>query len=462
MTNQKLLICGLLLCFSCMLFYYVSDSYTIKNFGLVYKYNETMLPVPAVPKSTHINVANNVNSSKDAIVHNSESRGFVLCVSVIEQQVGAAMNILTLSKWAKHVGILPVEPFVKNSLIRWPSNWSQSEISTELRFRDYFNLDYWNSMCPQFNAAPLVPFETFLSRKTNLTIIVFVGVIGHCSPQDVFVDDEINSNPCRNRFRNFEKQHDYNINQVLQTKIVRRVCIPMCRRQFHIDTISNYIYGSFKPEETTVLVTQWFGIDDKNRLGIVEPEYWRTTKTVEMLHRSNRVKKDSRKYVKKYLDSDFGEYVAISFRSVKRAKKLGKSRQSDFFKECIKELGSTVNSLKYKKVFLAMDIGRFGDKAHTFIAEDVEKMIEHDLFHIVLNDTLTMEQYEQSFINATNGITDSGYIAALQSNILENSGCLVMFGGSSYFQESLLYEYKQKHTNESMCIKEVCYISVPS
>jgi len=293
MAKNQLLICGLLLCFSCLLFYYVSNSYTITNFGLVH-YEDMPL---AILKNTHLNYSNDVRSNGDTIMYGSENRGFVFSVTTIEQQVGAAMNMLTLSKWAKYVGISPVEPFVIDSLFNWPPRWSESELSTTLRFRDYFNLDYWNNMCSKFNAAPLVSWETFLSRKTNNTIIVCFAVTGNCGPEEVFVDDEI-SGPCLTRLRTFEKANDYNIKQVLQTNIVRRLCIPMCKKIFDIDTFSNYVYGSFKPEETTVLVTKWFGIEHKRRLGIVETEYARTSKTVEMLQRSDRVIQDSRNYVK--------------------------------------------------------------------------------------------------------------------------------------------------------------------
>ena len=51
----------------------------------------------------------------------------------------------------------------------------------------------------------------------------------------------------------------------------------------------------------------------------------------------------------------------------------------------------------------------------------------------------------------------SGYIAAMQSTILKNSKCIIMFGGMSNFQGSILYGYKEKHPNCNACIYEVCY-----
>ncbi|XP_065893719.1 uncharacterized protein [Dysidea avara] len=459
LSKERLLKFGLLLCSSCMLFYYVNHFNALTRFALRYTANLEH-DEDTLSSSSHSKIMNDINSNSENDVLVSESRGFVFSVHIIEQQVGAAMNLLTLSQWAKHVGISTVEPFVNKSVFSWPLRWSQSELSTTLHFHDYFNLDYWNSMCSRFNASPLVSWETFLNRKTDSSIIVLLLFTEHCIQKLVFVDDEINrESDCRSHFNNFEKANGYNIHQVLQTNIVRRVCIPMCKRTFHIDTISKYIYGTFKPKETTVLFIRWIGIMRKYRLRIFEKEYGRTTQAVEMLQTSERIIRDSKNYVKRYLNSEFGDYVAISFRSCKRAKLIDPSEQPQFFKKCIKKLGHTLNSFKSRKLFLALDFGRFGDsKISTYIADDLVKMMEHDLFQVVFNGTLTMEQWEQSFIDITNGITDSGYIAGLHSNILQNSGCLVMFGGSSNFQRNIVYQYKQKHTDESVCIKKICYI----
>ena len=104
-----------------------------------------------------------------------------------------------------------------------------------------------------------------------------------------------------------------------------------------------------------------------------------------------------------------------------------------------------------------MDLGRFGDSiVENFIYKNVINDIETEVFKTVYNNSLTMQKWEQSFIQSTNGITDSGYIAAMQRTIVENSQCLILFGGKSNFQRTLLSTYKEKHVN-TMCTYEVCY-----
>ena len=69
----------------------------------------------------------------------------------------------------------------------------------------------------------------------------------------------------------------------------------------------------------------------------------------------------------------------------------------------------------------------------------------------------TIQEYERSFVSATNGIADDGYIAAVQRTIVENSNCLVLFGGNSNFQHSMLINYADNY--KSPCVLKVCYIT---
>ena len=132
-----------------------------------------------------------------------------------------------------------------------------------------------------------------------------------------------------------------------------------------------------------------------------------------------------------------------------------------FLHPCILNLQKTINLINNNTsgVFLAQDLGRFGDVMDIkYLTDDMITAIKIELFQRIYNGELTTEKWEQQFIDITGGITDSGYIAAVQSEILKHSKCLVMFGGDSNFQRRVLYRYKQGRTNSDTCIHEVCYI----
>ena len=397
----------------------------------------------------------------------SGSKGFVLANNYFEQQTGAAMNLLTLSKWAKTVGVFPVEPFVKNSLLHnHLSTNNVIKLKRALHFHDYFDIDLWNEMCLNVSAMPLISWNTFTSNNSGKFILALS--IGEETSKLAFVNDEImNEAVCKESFPDYESKLQYYITKIvgLDMEIVRRVCISFNDHQpIHIDTFSSIIYGDQDPSDVVVWFNTWRGIMGNRRIKIIEHEYTRKVETVEMLDSSQRIIDDSKKYIKDILQSDIGKYVAISFRAVKRVKRFYLKEKKDpmeFLHPCILNLQKTISLITNNTsgVFLAQDLGRFGDVVDIkYLTDDMITAIKNELFQRIYNGELTTEKWEQQFIDITGGITDSGYIAAVQSEILKHSKCLVMFGGDSNFQRRVLYRYKQGRTNSDTCIHEVCYI----
>ena len=401
----------------------------------------------------------NISKSDEEI----NDKGFVLVNKYYEQQIGAAMNLLTLSKWAKTVGVFPVEPFVSNSSF-YNVLLTESLLNHPLYFHDYFDIELWNKVCLTVNAMPLVSWNTFMDHHPGQFILVFDT--NEKTSKLALINNEVENEPaCNEGFLEYEQKLQYYLTKLLGTnmEIVRRVCISFTdRHPIHMEDYTNIIYGSFSPSSVVVWFQTWKGIMGKRRIKIIEKQYARNQDVTKMLQNSQRVVDDSKKYVRNVIKSDFGKFVAISFRSVQRAKYFLVKHQGNpmtFFSKCVSELQETVRLINNTDmVFLAQDLGRFGDaKASKYLTDDMITGIENDLFQRVYNGTLTIEKWEQQFVEVTGGITDSGYIAAMQSEILKNSRCIVMFGGSSNFQRSVLYRYKQNHLNNNSCIREVCY-----
>ena len=396
----------------------------------------------------------------------SSSKGFLLVSRYIEQQTGAAMNLLTLSKWAKTVGAFPVEPFVKDSTLHNHLSMNDNfKLKEALYFRDYFDIELWNEMCLNVSAMPLISWDTFTFKNPGKFILVLNT--GEETSKLAFVNDEImNEAVCKESFSDYESKLQHYITKTLSLKmeIVRRVCISFNDHEpIHIYNFTNIVYGDLNPGNVVVWFNSWRGMMGHRRIKIIERQYTRKAETVEMLESSQRIIDDSKKYIKNILKSDIGKYVAISFRSVKRAKLFyvkGKKNPMKFIHDCIVQLQKTIGLINStSRVFLAQDLGRFGDSvAIKYLTMDMIHAIKNELFQYVYNGTLTIEKWERQFVKVTGGITDSGYIAAVQSEILKNSGCIIMFGGDSYFQRHVLYMYKQGHTNSDTCIHEVCYI----
>jgi len=388
--------------------------------------------------------------------------GYLLVTLYAEQQIGAAMNMFSLQKWAKTVNASVVEPFVIDSLFKLPYSYPIKDLNNKLRFRDYFNVQVWNELSIANNATPLTSWNDFLNKKPKS--FIFVAIINAYKnvTKPVHINDDImNQFECSYTFDWFtRKLKDYI--DLLQVKLVRRVCLSFAKTQMNISDFTHHIYGDIDYTDTTVWIQIWKGFSYNNRVRVVQQYFHRTREMLPMVRSSDRIIMDAQNYVRRYLGTEFGEYVGISVRSVVRAKYLtppGDEHVYTFFKDCFNNLGETIASINMtrKKVFMSLDLGRFGDKTQRlFISPPMIASIENMLFQTVYNGSVKMQQWESSFIDSTKGITDSGYIAAIQRTILDNSKCLIMFGGRSNFQKSIELEFKERFGNDS-CVHEVCY-----
>jgi len=401
-----------------------------------------------------------VDKNSNVMIRTSATKGGMILVSLIaEQQVGAAMNMFSLQKWAKSVGASVVEPFVQNSMFKLPIVFSQKALDTKLRFRDYFDIDIWNNMSMLMNGTPLVPWETFVDQAPKKYIFVVIVNSLRKEERSIYIDDEIMQQPyCKDTLLFTTEKYRFYIDQ-LQLKLVRRVCLSFYKTVMDIDNFTNIIYGNFSSPDVIVWFHIWKGFSKNNRVRVFQQHYHRNRETLTMLHTSKRVLYHSQKYIRKFLKSEPGKYTAISIRTMLRGKYLPRSNHSSFFHNCIKNLGGVISNtnISDSTKFVAMDLGRFGDSVvENYIHKNIIRNIETEVFQTVYNNSITMKKWEQSFIRATNGITDSGYIAAIQRTIVENSQCLVLFGGRSNFQRTLLLNYIEKHT-KAPCIYEVCY-----
>lgn len=110
---------------------------------------------------------------------------------------------------------------------------------------------------------------------------------------------------------------------------------------------------------------------------------------------------------------------------------------------------------------VAADIGKYGSNTWKWAIKDQEKL------RTAVNDTkaamgtllqhrMSFEEWENTFVEATGGVTNEGYIAALQHTIASRADCLVLMGGGS-FQQSVLQEYLHIHKEtKKRCVEMVC------
>ena len=166
------------------------------------------------------------------------------------------------------------------------------------------------------------------------------------------------------------------------------MCFVFPGKSISVHDFNTKLYNDFNPKQlqVTVWFSVWPGVNNYH-IYFKETQYWRNTQSMSSIHPSKKIIADSQNYVHNYMGSDFGQYIAVSFRSVKRAKKfqLGGISQEfriKFFDACIRELGRKLDGLgSNQKMFLSIDLGRFGDNSAT-------KYMSNDLIDKILNNTI--------------------------------------------------------------------------
>ena len=401
-------------------------------------------------------------SNEDAhkIASNLKHARFAICTTFWEQQTNALLNMWSFLKWAKFTGFRVFEPFAHHSVFEFSNevigNYNTSKI---LHFGDYFDLNLWTTLMQKHGLPPFEKWDAFALSPLKRTVLVFlVYNSGHGGG---FVDDDINNHQlCKHRkeffYNRFAKFFDR-----LQIQVVREVCIA-----FGSFTLHRFNSLFLLNNDTHVWFTEWRGIES-GRMSITDHrELHRTSNGLDnilaMAKESPRVMKDAKNYVNTILNTDFRKYTAVAFRATTKKNVLaaGHSREyvMQYLRDCAeqveRELLKNPSSIK----FLSIDLGRLGDLTSNWYFE-----INNDgnkLFQFILNKVYgnkTIDEYENELIRGANGIDDSGYIGSMVKNIAENAGKLIVVGGHSNFQRSILMHFQANNGNCQDCVVRICY-----
>ena len=384
------------------------------------------------------------DSSQSARATNTYE-GYVVGWNYYEGQTCAARNMLGLQYWAATIGFAVVEPFVSNSKFATTSFISNGT----LRFSDYFDINNWNHhIAMEGFAKPLVPWEEFIKKAPRQLIVVHVKMN---NPSRITTFTE-NVTVGHQRGFTSESLSPYGFTIVRSVSFEFFVGSQLTPTEFN-----NKVFGNLNPSSVSVIFPFVPGVS-RARINVARrpsPDF------VPWLQSSPRVIRDSKKYVETYLEGK--QYVGVQLRTVKLALNIKQktpegSTHSEFVANYLKKCSGIIGDLLLhmpEKHFLAVDIGTFGDpKQHSHLSStDLQQTIS-TLVGTVYSAKWDPNEWEQSFINITGGVTDKGYIASLQKMIVSNATYLITAGGGS-FQNSLKANH-ERMTTEKDTIFTVC------
>ena len=396
-------------------------------------------------------------------VPNLKHTRFAICTSFWEQQTNALINMWTFQKWAKFTGFKVLEPFAFHSTLGVTDRiLYHINFTNVLHFGDYFDQNLWTNMTKKrYGIPPFEKWNTFSLSPLKRTVVVILAY--GFSPAGGFVDNDINKHQhCKDLKEKFYNKHT-KLFKDLQLQVVRNVCIA-----FGSFTLHQFNSLFLLNIDTHVWLTDWRGIEP-GRITIndhieLRRNFGGEDNILAMVKTSPRVLKDTRNYVNTILKTNLKKYTAVSFRATNKKTALdysGHSREYiiQYFEKCAEkvklELLKNPSSIK----FLSIDLGIFGDLTSVYGYFKVNDN-GNKLFKLVLKSVYgnkSIDEYHSELIRAANGIDDSGYIGSLEKNIAENAGKLIVVGGYSAFQRSMIQNFKINNANCQDCVIQICY-----
>ena len=391
---------------------------------------------------------------------------FAICSSYWEQQTNALYNMWSFQKWANISGFRTLEPFAQGSNLEFTGGiLYYYNFAKSLCFGDYFDLDFWNKMTKKiYGILPLEKWNTYAVSKLRKTVVVIM--LYYTSPQGVYINNDINKHPnCVHMKEKFYSRHAYFFSK-LQIEAVKNVCFVFgARFTLSLQQFNSYIIL----DNVNVWFSEWRGIG-RGRIHIndhkeLERKYGGAEKIQIMVKPSPRILRDSRKYVNAYLNADFNEYTAVALRTGNRKdvliqkKKYSRKEVMEYFYKCAEEVNNTLLKYPSNHTSLSIDLGRFGDwsGSHNYFETngDGKKLLE--LMLKIVYGNKSIDEYHNELIRAANGIESTGYIGLIEKTVAENGKRLIVVGGYSNFQESMVQKFQAKHENCQDCVIPICY-----
>ena len=409
-----------------------------------------------------------VTSAKD--VYKSARLGsvrFGICSSYWEQQTNAVLNMWSFQKWANFTGFRVLEPFAYQSTLTLTDQiLFRYNFTNALQFSDYFDLNLWTEKTKEdYEIPPLEKWDTFALSPLKKTVVVILAY--DVFPVGEYVGDDINKHrDCVEQKNQFYNLHAKLFDR-LQIQVVKNVCFVFNYKANSPITLNQFNSIILLDNDVNVWFSYWRGIQF-DRIAISDHRelyrgYGGEENILGMVRTSPRVLKDSRKYVNTVLNVDFKEYTAVAFRTGNRRTALvkdGYSRRQiiQYFHKCAEKVRYALLKFFLNAKFLSIDLGRFGDlTVYEYFKTNDEgtKLFKFILKKIYGNKSI--DEYENELIKAANGIEDSGYIGSMQKTIAENAKHLIVVGGYSSFQRSMVANFNATNQNCQDCVTQICY-----
>ena len=391
--------------------------------------------------------------------------GYIIALHYYEQQTMATGNLLQLQCFASKLNLSVVQPLMKKSLLLMPS--TKDKASDLLKMDSVFDMEKWRKHTKSQGYAPLEPWKKFIEYAPRDVILVQMKY-----PTLTYVKQARKNgiefpHPVSEK-RDYERGCGYKfINrefaelQVHNFTLLGRVCYNFLTG----DLIPLKIYLrdlSSQGRRVTIIIDEWRGIGSRQRVLVDESICTQSNLYREYTEYSPVLHEDAGSYIKRHITNDTSEgYLAVMARYEMTGLTQRIKSSTDphavipyCLKKTLEEIKSLKMSYRLNKVFVSMDIGKYGSKSFK-----VKKYFGHfkdmaSFLKDAYQGKMDIKNWEKSFEDVAMS-KDAGYIANLQQLLVAKAKCVLFVGGGT-FQKHALHMFQQLHrTPRAMCISSI-------
>ena len=348
-----------------------------------------------------------------------------------------------------------------------------SQTESYMRFSDLFDFDLFNKMSSEMGYPQLAPrmyfFET--APQKVIFIVLYEGeksdlpAMWDVWPLESSPTDEC-FNPLTSHLSSDPKTQIY---QIIQKGfcVIKVVLFRITRGEsliFTEDQLINSIFENRSFDDFTLVISVWmpkFVLPGNKGRECIHSGYHSTKEHVQP---SKRLLADVKYYEDHFLNSN-GKHLTLMIRveHLYTFLRRPRSQYGQWTKEkcldaSIKEVQELQKNMSLGKPFVTLDIGKFGSKTLRSLGAEAVKRDTAGVNRVVstvYNGEWDLKEWENSFTQATGGVEDSSYIAALQRTLASKSECLILVGGGM-FQELTMKKYMENHDKADWCIRFLC------
>ena len=382
--------------------------------------------------------------------------GYVLALSYEGQQSTGIRSLVSQQciVGSLHLPMYVVEPFIPESTFEGFQRPLQDYMTNHIpSMKDYFDIDQYNAASEDKGWAKLAPWEDFVKNIPQKVIFVSLNVIGKCSCMPraelhkptlpIKVTWSANATePCYHRslkpIENLPNREKLCIVRLVNANA--EPYIDLSDGEFEV------LFGQWKPDEVTLVFSRSCPSTYVKKTALTRACNISCEKELNnLLYPSPKLLKHVERYEMTFLRERSNFKVAVMMRSEIMSPRT-----------CIKEVIRFVRqNFTTDAMFVTADVGRYGSNSVSNNNIDWVQSVK-DAVVTILNNTLTFEEWEDSFTDVTEGMTNGGYIATLQRAIASRADCLVLAGGGNFLKMAL-YQYLNNHPKQAdQCVHILC------